>query len=91
MSNGLDPEKYTNNRARILALAKFNGNADMLVAPMYNKYVSNQVYNPLVQDNWSDWAEGTPSEMSESAQDTASIMQILNASLLPTTIMFGWN
>lgn len=91
LSNGLDPEKYTNNRARILALAKFDGNADMLVAPMYNKYVSNQVYNPLVQDNWSDWAEGTPSEMSESAQDTASIMQILNASLLPTTIMFGWN
>ncbi len=90
IANGFDPEAYIKDRGCVIALERFTGKADMVVAPMYYKDAENGLYSPLLQEKWSDWAEGTPSDVSEVAQDTVSIMRILNASLLPSTILFNW-
>ncbi len=89
-SMGFDPEAYINNRAKLIAMDRFAGDPNLLVAPMYHKNVANHLYNPILQEDWSDWVEGTPSDVSENAQDTVCILEILSGSLLPSTVLFNW-
>lgn len=88
-TTGYDPDAYTTDFARLLALPKFDGNANLVVHPMYHKNEASGLYNPLLQKTWSDWAEGTTSDVYETAEDSLGVMNILNSSLLPNTVMFG--
>ena len=85
-----DPNKFSTTRSSYLALVFFDGNPDLVTHPMYHKDETRGIYNPSVQTTWSGFMEGAPSSSAEAAKDSGSVARILNASMLPATILFPW-
>lgn len=93
MSNtveGQDPDVAATNRAYFLGLTFFDNNAALVTQPMYHKDEINTIYDPAIHTTWSAFMEGAPNQEIDGVKDTGRISQILNASLLPTTILFEW-
>ncbi len=85
-----DPNKFSTTRSSYLALVFFDGNPDLVTHPIYHKDKASGIYNPSVQTTWSGFMEGAPSSSAEAAKDSGSVARILNASMLPATILFPW-
>ncbi len=84
----LDPDAYSTDRSYYLGLIHFDNNAELVVAPMYHKNQVNTIYNPDIQTSWSGFMDGQPSSAVETGKDTGSIARILNATLMPGTVLF---
>ncbi len=85
-----DPDYYATERSNYLALTFFDNNALLVTQPMYHKNDIMGIYNPSVQTTWSAFMDGAPSSASETAKDTGSVIDILNTTLLPSTVLFNW-
>ncbi len=85
----LDPDKFSTDRSYYLGLIHFDNNAELVVAPMYHKNQVNTIYNPDIQTSWSGFMDGQPSSVVETGKDTGSIARILNATLMPGTVLFA--
>ena len=83
-----DPDQFSTERSYYIGLIHFNDNAELAVAPMYHKDQPNTIYNPDIQTCWSGFMDGQPSSVIETGKDTGSIARILNASLMPATVLF---
>lgn len=84
-----DPDAFSTERSYYLGLIHFDNNAELVVAPMYHKNQVNTIYNPDVQTSWSGFMDGQPSAVVETGKDTGSIARILNATLMPGTVLFA--
>lgn len=84
----LDPDAFSTERSYYLGLIHFDNNAKLVVAPMYHKNKVNTIYNPDIQTSWSGFMDGQPSSVVETGKDTGSIARILNATLMPGTVLF---
>ena len=84
-----DPDAFSTERSYYLGLIHFDNNAELVVAPMYHKNQVNTIYNPDVQTCWSGFMDGQPSAVVETGKDTGSIARILNATLMPGTVLFA--
>ncbi|MBQ9953272.1 MAG: hypothetical protein IJO92_02960 [Clostridia bacterium] len=85
----LDPDAFSTERSYYLGLIHFDNNAELVVAPMYHKNQVNTIYNPDIQTSWSGFMDGQPSSVVETGKDTGSIARILNATLMPATVLFA--
>ncbi len=85
----LDPDAFSTERSYYLGLIHFDNNAKLVVAPMYHKNQVNTIYNPDIQTSWSGFMDGQPSSVVETGKDTGSIARILNATLMPGTVLFA--
>ena len=86
----LDPDAFSTERSYYLGLIHFDNNAELVVAPMYHKDQAHTIYSPEIQTSWSGFMDGQPSSVIESGKDTGSIVRILNATLMPATVLFTW-
>jgi hypothetical protein len=86
-----DPDEFSTDRSYYLGLVHFDNNAELVVAPMYHKNKVNTIYNPDIQTSWSGFMDGQPSGVIETGKDTGSIARILNATLMPGTVLFAEN
>ncbi|MBR2013751.1 MAG: hypothetical protein IJ995_06010 [Clostridia bacterium] len=85
----LDPDAFSTDRSYYLGLIHFDNNAELVVAPMYHKNQVNTIYNPDIQTSWSGFMDGQPSSAVETGKDTGSMARILNATLMPGTVLFA--
>jgi 23S rRNA A1618 N6-methylase RlmF len=85
-----DPNVFTTNRSNYLGLVMFENNSQQVVHPMYHKDEANTIYNPAVHTSWSGFMDGQPAAKVESGKDTASVGRILQATLMPGTVLFKW-
>ncbi len=85
-----DPDYYTTDRSNYVALSFFDNNPALATQPIYHKNDALGFYSPQIQKSWSAYMDGSPSATSASAKDTGSVIDILNATLLPSNVLFNW-
>lgn len=81
---------YSSERAYYAGLSFFEGDADLVTQPMYHKNTPASIYSPEIHATYSDFMEGAQSVVVNDVRETARVIEILNASLLPGTVLFQW-
>ncbi len=85
-----DPNKFVTERSNYMALIFFNDNAELATHAMYHKNEANAVYDPTIHSSWTAFMHGSVHSESDSVKNSGSMISVLNASLLPNSVLFNW-
>ncbi len=83
-----NPDVHASDRSYFLGLSFFDNDALLVTHAMYHKNEAKGIYDPSIHTTYSAFMEGAPSTTAEGVKDSTRVAQILNASLLPSTVLF---